>query len=145
MYENVFVVLLRAALIETLWVNLTSESHHLDSCEALRDAANNQQMAAESLRKACEHETTYLVKKMWVIIIQPTQDVYFTVHCLIYFFIHFAERTARFMGEEPETSKTTEENYHREPLSIKYSSLAYIYGKCPLKRDLLIYLYAKVK
>ncbi|KAK9979167.1 hypothetical protein ABG768_012611 [Culter alburnus] len=52
------------ALIETLWVNLTSESHHLDSCAALRSAANSQQAAAESQRKACESKTTYLVKKV---------------------------------------------------------------------------------
>ncbi|CAM4590163.1 unnamed protein product [Leuciscus chuanchicus] len=52
------------ALFETLWVNLTSESHHLDLCEALRDAANSQQMAAESQRKACEYKTTYFVKQI---------------------------------------------------------------------------------
>lgn len=82
------VVLLRAALIETLWVNLSSDSHHLDSCEALRDAANSQQVAAESQRKACEYKTTYLVKQMWVIIIQPYRHKTFILqfHLFIYLF-----------------------------------------------------------
>lgn len=51
-------------LIETLWVNLSSEAHHLDSCEALRVAANSQQMAAESQRKACQSTTIYLTKQL---------------------------------------------------------------------------------
>ncbi|KAK2900741.1 hypothetical protein Q8A67_008856 [Cirrhinus molitorella] len=54
----------REALIEILWVNLTSVSHHLDSCAALRDATSSQQVAAESQRKACESKTTYLVKQV---------------------------------------------------------------------------------
>uniref|UniRef100_A0A671S6S5 non-specific serine/threonine protein kinase n=1 Tax=Sinocyclocheilus anshuiensis TaxID=1608454 RepID=A0A671S6S5_9TELE len=53
-----------AALIEILWVNLTSESHHLDACAALQDAARSQQVAAESQRKACDSKTTYLVKQV---------------------------------------------------------------------------------
>uniref|UniRef100_A0A672KFG6 Si:dkey-57k2.6 n=1 Tax=Sinocyclocheilus grahami TaxID=75366 RepID=A0A672KFG6_SINGR len=68
------------ALIEILWVNLTSESHHLDACAALQDAARSQQVAAESQQKACESITTYL----YII-----QDVYFTVRCFILFFIPF--------------------------------------------------------
>ncbi|XP_055057667.2 uncharacterized protein [Misgurnus anguillicaudatus] len=52
------------ALIETLWMNVSSEAHHLDSCAALRDAANSQQMAAESQRKACQTQTTYLAKQL---------------------------------------------------------------------------------
>uniref|UniRef100_A0A8C1UGY3 Si:dkey-57k2.6 n=1 Tax=Cyprinus carpio TaxID=7962 RepID=A0A8C1UGY3_CYPCA len=52
------------ALSEILWVNLTSESHHLDSCAALQDAARSQQVAAESQRKACESETAYLDKQV---------------------------------------------------------------------------------
>ncbi|KAA0719413.1 PWWP domain-containing protein MUM1L1 [Triplophysa tibetana] len=50
-------------LIETLWVNLSSGAHHLDSCEALRVAANSQQMAAESQRKACQSTASYLAKQ----------------------------------------------------------------------------------
>ncbi|XP_057189076.1 uncharacterized protein LOC130553882 isoform X2 [Triplophysa rosa] len=50
-------------LIETLWVNLSSEAHHLDSCEALRVAANSQQMAAESRRKACQATAIHLAKQ----------------------------------------------------------------------------------
>ncbi|KAF4117518.1 hypothetical protein G5714_002071 [Onychostoma macrolepis] len=52
------------ALIDILWVNLTSGSHHLDSCAALRDSASSQQVAADSQRKACETKTAYLVKQV---------------------------------------------------------------------------------
>lgn len=52
------------ALLETLWVNLTSGSHHLDSCAASQEAARSLQVAAESQRKACETKTTYLDKQV---------------------------------------------------------------------------------
>lgn len=64
MYENVLFLLPLAALIEILWVNLTSESHRLDSYAALRDSASSQQVAADSQRKACESKTVYLVKQV---------------------------------------------------------------------------------
>ncbi|XP_051554475.1 uncharacterized protein LOC127441291 isoform X2 [Myxocyprinus asiaticus] len=54
------------ALIGTLWVHLTSEAHLLDSCAALRDAANSQQVAAESQRKACDSKTTHLGKQLQI-------------------------------------------------------------------------------
>lgn len=63
MYETVSLLPL-AALSEMLWVNLSSESHHLDSCAALRDSARSQQVAADSQRKACESKTAYLVKQV---------------------------------------------------------------------------------
>jgi len=51
------------------------------------------------------------------------QDVYFTVHCFIYFLIYFAESTVKLKDEEPKTSKTEENGYRHRPQTLAYKDI----------------------
>lgn len=111
-----------ADLIEKMWVNLSSVAHHLDSCEALRVAANSQQMAAESQRKACQSTAVYLAKQRWVIKTQTClmHDAYFAFICF------FIQLQRELLDEEMQDQGCPNLELNRTELCSLLLNISYI-------------------